>query len=239
MNPNQDDLDKMLQGDDQPVDSPAQTDGQEDTTKVEQQSSEEVEFNSLTGSTKERIRQLAREKRELQQRLEQQQNTYVPPAPGSNFKDPQEEAAIRTLADKGIALTSDVRKTVDESVNAMRWEFENGRLEGKWHGQEGTPSYVREEVESFIQSHPQYRTVPPEVVFKQFMFQDEFLDYEIKKRGNKTGQSTTFRPTKQAVAQEGMTPEYIENRLQQPDGRQWYDEHLDEINAVLKNMSQA
>lgn len=240
MNPNQDDLDRMLQGDDQPVDSPAQTDGQEDATKVEQQSSEEVEFNSLTGSTKDRIRQLARRAREAEQRLEQfpANNMIVPPAPNSNFKDPQEEAAIRTLADKGIALTSDVRKTVDESVNAMRWEFENGRLESKWHGQEGTPSYVREEVESFIQSHPQYRTVPPEVVFKQFMFSDEFLDYEIKRRGNKTGQSTTFRPTKQAVAQEGMTPEYIEQRLQQTDGRQWYDEHLDEINAVLQKMGQ-
>lgn len=241
MNPNQDDLDRMLQGTDQPVDSPAQTDGQEgDTTQpVEQQSPEEVEFNSLTGSTKDRIRQLAREKRELQQRLEQQQQTYVPPAPNSNFRDPQEEAAIRTLADKGIALKDDVRRTVDESVNAMRWEFENGRLESKWHGQEGTPSYVREEVESFIQSHPQYRAVPPEVVFKSFMFPDEFLDYEIKRRGTKTTQSTTYRPTKQAVAQEGMTPEYIEQRLQQPDGRQWYDEHLDEINAVLSKMGQA
>lgn len=239
MNPNQDDLDRMLQGTDQDLDSPAQTDDQGDTTKVEQQSPEEIEFNNLTGSTKERIRQLARDKRELTQRLEQQTNTVVPPAPNSNFRDPQEEAAIRTLADKGIALTTDVRKTVDESVNAMRWEFENGRLESKWNGQEGTPSYVREEVESFIQSHPQYRTVPPEVVFKSFMFPDEFLDYEIKKRGNKTPSSTTFRPTKQAVAQEGMTPEYIEQRLQQPDGRQWYDEHLDEINAVLQKMGQA
>lgn len=243
MNPNQDDLDRMLQGDDQGPASPAQTEDQGDPTQtVEQQSPEEVEFNSLTGSTQDRIRQLAKSKRELQIQLEQSRNApqgFVPPAPNSNFRDPQEEAAIQTLSNKGIATDEKVDKKLSEGINAVRWEFEQGRLESKWHGQSDTPQYVREEVESFIQAHPQYRAVPPEVVFKSFMFPDEFLDFEIKKRGTKTGQTSTLRPTKQPVAQEGMTPEYIEQRLQQPDGRQWYDEHLDEINNVLKNMSPA
>jgi hypothetical protein len=241
MNPNQDDLDRMLQGDDQAPASPAQTEDQGDTTQtVEQQSPEEVEFNSLSGSTQDRIRKLAKDKRELQTQLEQSRmNTYVPPAPNSNFRDPQEEAAIRTLADKGITTDDKLNKVVDERINAVRWELEQGRLESKWHGQQDTPQYVREEVESFIQAHPQYRAVPPEVVFKNFMFPDEFIDFEIERRGTKTGQTTTLRPTKQPVAQEGMTPEYIEQRLQQPDGRQWYDEHLDEINNVLKNMQPA
>lgn len=242
MNPNQDDLDRMLQGNDQNPVSPAQNDDQGDPTQiVEQQSPEEVEFNSLTGSTQERIRQLARSKRELQNQLEQQRvpQGFVPPAPNSNFRDPQEEAAIQTLANKGIATDAKVNKLLDERINAVRWELEQGRLESKWHGQQDTPAYVKDEVESFIQAHPQYQSVPPEVVFKSFMFPDEFLDYEIKRRGTKTGQTSTLRPSKQPVAQEGMTPEYIEQRLQQPDGRQWYDEHLDEINAVLSKMSQA
>lgn len=240
MNP-QDDLDRMLQGDDQAPASQAQTIDQGDAsdTTGDQQSPEEVEFNSLTGSTQERIRRLARDKRELLTQLEQAKNipnNFVPPAPGSNFRDPQEEAAIRTLSDKGIATDEKVNKVVDDRFNQIRWELEQNRLESKYVGRNDEPQYVREEVEAFIQSHPQYRAYAPEDVFKVKMFPDEFLNIELTKRGVKSKQTSTLKPTKQAVAQEGMTPEYIESRLQQPDGRQWYDEHLDEINNVLKNM---
>lgn len=238
MNPNQDDLDRMLQGDDQNPASPAQTiDQGDDLQQQDQQSPEEVEFNNLTGSTQERIRKLARDKRELLTQLEQQKNAYIPPAPNSNFRDPQEQAAIQTLADKGIATDEKVSKYVDEKYNAIRWELEQNRLESRYSGAKGEPQYVREEVESFIQQHPQYRAYAPEDVFKSKMFPDEFLNMELQKRGVKSKQTSTMRPTKQAVAQEGMTPEYIEQRLQQPDGRQWYDDHLDEINAVLSKMN--
>ncbi len=50
----------MLQGDDTAPASPAQTEGQ----PIEQQSDEEVEFNSLSGSAQERVRELVRRARE-------------------------------------------------------------------------------------------------------------------------------------------------------------------------------
>lgn len=237
MNPNQDDLDRMLQGDDQNPASPAQNQDQGDDLTQDQPSPEEVEFNSLTGSTQERIRKLAKDKRDLLTQLEQKNNAYVPPAPNSNFQDPQEQAAIQTLAAKGITTDEKMNRVVDERFNAIRWELEQNRLESRYSGVKGEPQYVKEEVESFIQQHPQYRGYSPEDVFKTKMFPDEFLNLELQKRGVKSKQTATMRPTKQAVAQEGMTPEYIENRLQQPDGRQWYDEHLDEINAVLSKMN--
>lgn len=238
MNPNQDDLDRMLQGDDQNPASPAQNQDQgDDLQQQDQQSPEEVEFNSLTGSTQERIRKLAKDKRELLTQLEQQKNAYIPPAPSSNFQDPQEQAAIQTLAAKGIATDAKVDAKLDDRFNAIRWELEQNRLESRYVGKGDEPQYVREEVESFIQQHPQYRSYAPEDVFRYKMFPDEFMNVELTKRGVKSKQTSTMRPTKQAVAQEGMTPEYIESRLQQPDGRQWYDDHLDEINAVLSKMN--
>ena len=71
------------------------------------------------------------------------------------------------------------------------------------------------------------------------MFPNEFLDYEIKKRGSKTGQTATFKPTKQSVQQEqGMSVEYIMERTdlsKYPDALQWQEEHKDEIDKVLQN----
>lgn len=241
MNPNQqDDLDRMLQGDDQASDSQAGTDDQGSDDNQNQTDPEAVEFNSLNGSTQDRIRKLARDKKELAEKLQSfQQNPFaaVPPAPNSGFRDPQEEAAIQTLADKGIATDEKVNKIVDSKYNEIRWELEQNKLESKYTGAQGEPQYVREEVEAFIQTHPQYRGYAAEDVFRHKMFSDEFLNVELQKRGTKTGRTQTLRPTKAAVAQEGMTPEYIEQRLQQPDGRQWYDEHLTEINAALSKMN--
>ena len=239
MNP-QDDLDRMLQGDDQPG-SPAKQDQGVDLQQQDSTTPEEVEFNSLPGSTQDRIRKLARDKRDLLAQLEQtktQGPSLVPPAPGGY--NPQDQIALKTLSDKGVALKDDVKREIAESNNALRWQLENGRLEGKWHGQENTPAYVQEEVESFIQAHSEYRSVPPEVVFKSFMFPQEFLDYEIKKRGSKTGQTATFKPTKQSVQQEqGMSVEYIMERTdlsKYPDALQWQEEHKDEIDKVLQTM---
>lgn len=241
-----DELDMMLQGDDPNLASQAQNGGQgDDQSKPQadgQQTPEEIEFNSLSGSTQDRIRRLAKDKRDLSERLANLErngggNQYIPPAPGSPFVDPNEQAAIQTLASKGIATDEKVSKFVDDRFNRLRWEFEQQRLEGKYQGQSGEPQYVREEVEDFISSHPQYQNYAPEDVFKYKMFPDEFMNLELQKRGTRTGQSSTLRPTKTNVQQESMTPEYIEQRMQQPDGRQWYDEHLDEINATLSKMN--
>jgi len=243
MNP-QDDLDRMLQGDDQIPASPAQIDDQGDSTQVvDQQSPEEIEFNSLTGSTKERIRALAREKRDLQIQVEQFRNNpinnVIPPAPNSAFRDPQQEAALQTLANYGVATDEKVDKKLDDRINSMRWEIEQGRLESKYSGSKGEPQYVREEVETFIQSHPQYRTYAPEDVFKYKMFPDEFTNLEVQKQGGKPKQTSTFKPTKAAAQPEGLSLEYIMERMdlsKHSDALQWQDEHKAEIDKVLQNM---
>lgn len=239
-----DDLDKMLQGDDQPADPLSENNDQGDGSENTQTPTpEEVEFNNLSGSTQERIRKLARDKRELTEKLQsfqQNQTGFVPPAPGSNFRDPNEELAIRTLEQKGIATKDGVNQIVGDKFNEIRWEMEQNRLETKYSGNSNEPQYVREEVEAFIQEHPQYRTYAPEDVFKYKMFPDEFTNIEVQRRGTgKTGgRGQNLRPTKSPNPQEAMTPEYIEQRLQQPDGRQWYDDNLEKINAVLSKMGQ-
>jgi hypothetical protein len=178
----------------------------------------------------------------LKTRLENlERQSYVPPAPGSDFVDPQEQAALQALSAKGVATDAKVQKVVDDKFNLLRWEMRQQALSSRYTGQNGEPKYDREEVEDYIRAHPKYQGYDAEDVFRDHMFRDEFLGLELAKKGQtvNTGRSQTLRPTRTQQREEAMTPESIEARLQQPDGRQWYDEHLDEINAVLAKMSQA
>lgn len=229
-----DDLDTMIQGDDQTSATPAGNEGQQtDSNEVrplEQQTEEEVEFNKLSGSTQDRIRELARRARDAELRAEAP--AYVPPAPNSLL--PDQKQALETLSQFGVATDEKVDQKINAGLNALRWDAEQVRLEGKYSGSDGSPSYVREEVEDYIRKHPQYQGYQAEDVFKYKMFPDEFLNQEISK-GSKTGSTSTLRPTRANVMQESLTPEFIEKRLQEPDGQQWYEEHLEEINKVVAN----
>lgn len=241
-----DDLDVMLQGQDQAQASQAQKEGQgDDSTQgqpIEQQTPEEIEFNNLSGSAQERIKKLVQDKRDLSQRLTnlERQGGFVPPAPGSTYRTPEVEDAVRKLSDVGLATKDEVTKTVDERLNVLRWEQEQARLEGKYDGSNG-PQYVREEVEDFIQSHPQYRGYAAEDVFRDKMFRDDFIDLELSKRGSKTGRSSTLKPTSRAASTEpSLTPEYIADRTdlkKYPDALEWQEEHRHEIDKVLSQMS--
>lgn len=237
----------MLQGDDQASASQAQNDQVNDSTQgtpVDQQTPEEVAFNSLSGNAQERFRRIIREKNEYAQRLanlEKMGGQSVPPAPNSSFTSPDERQALETLASKGIATDEKVDRKLDERLNLLRWEMEQTRLEGKYPGKkDGEPAYVREEVEEFIRAHPKYAGYSPEDVFRDYMFRDEFLNLELQRRGSRTGQTQTLRPTSRMVTQEqGLTPEYIAKRTdikEYPDAVQWQEEHREEIDKVLSQM---
>lgn len=243
-----DELDMMLQGDDQSQGSQPQQSGPVDDSNtgqpLEQQTPEEIEFNSLTGSTQDRIRRLVKDKRELMQRMEATPTQqYIPPAPNSNFVTPEEEAAIRTLSQKGLSTDAKVDAKIDDRLNMLRWDMRQQSLESRYTGANGEPQYVREEVEDFIRSHPQFSGYDPEDVFKDKMFRGEFLNLELQKRstGPRTGQTQTLRPTsRQATAEQGLTPEFIAERTdikKYPDALEWQEEHRQQIDAVLSQMS--
>lgn len=231
-----DELDQLLQGtDDQSSASPAQTEGQQtDFGKqkaTEQQTEEEVEFNKLPGHTQERVRELLRRAKDAETRLAASVS-YIPPAPNTLASDQQQ--AINTLSQFGIATDEKVDKKLAEGLNSLRWDMEQTRLSQKYVGTGGEPQYVREEVEDYIRNHPQYQGYAPEDVFRYKMFPDEFLNLELQKGSPKT-KTSSIKPTKAETRQEALTPEYIEERLKQPDGQQWYENNLDEINNVVKN----
>ncbi len=221
----------MLQGaDDQTPAPPANQGGQPAVTPLE--TPEEVEYNSLTGSTQERIRKLIADKNAAEERA---QNVYVPPAPLTP-QNPDVQDAVRKLSDVGIATQEGVNRTVDEKLNQIRWENEMSRLQSNYSGKNDEPQFDRVEVEDYIRTHPQFLGYAPEDVFKFKMHTPEEFVVE-----NKTKRSSSLRPTKQQAPENALTVEYIADRTNSakyPDAREWQEEHKAEIDKVLGTMTE-
>jgi hypothetical protein len=205
-------------------------------------SAEEVAFNSLKGSTQERIRTLANranlastaieEVERLKQEMEALKLQRMAPAPNPDVQD-----AVSKLDTFGVATKSWSEKTIDEKVDqklsGILYKLEMDRLEGKHGGSDGLPAFDRSEYEAFVNANPKYRAYDPEDVYQK-MFEEEIQDAKFKGQGTRQpGKQPTLRPTRTRVQEEAMTPEYIEKRLQQPDGRTWYEQNRDKINAVV------
>lgn len=236
------DEDQKLQGaDDQTPASPADQGGQDDkqadqVIPLVNQTPEEVEFNNLSGNTQERVRELVKRAKDAEDRVAvAAQNTYVPPAP-TTPESPDVRDAVRKLSEVGIATKDEVEQTVNEKLNAIRWENEMNRLSTTYAGSDGAPQFDRSEVEDYIRTHPQFYGYAPEDVFRFKMHSpDEFAGGERPQ----TKRAPSMRPTKQQSPQNAMTVEYIAERTdvnKYPDAREWQEEHKDDIDKVLKQM---
>jgi hypothetical protein len=240
-----DDLDDMLKGEDEktPSVSPAgnKTHGNEPGEPIEgagQQTPEEVEFNSLKGSAKERFREMFRRAREAEEKAANapayQPNYNPAPQPNVQVKD-----AVDKLSAVGIATDEKVDKKISESIGGLRYQFELERLATRYNGEDGTPKFEKDEYEDYVSRHPEYRGYLPEDVFHDKMYREEFRDFESQRVQRSNQGTKTLRPTKNMAPSEALTPESIEARLKEPDGREWYEKHLSEINRVVGKMPTA
>lgn len=232
-----DDIDRMLQGEDTPNASQAEQGQQDDSIqRIEQHPEEEVEWNTLSGSAQERFRTaFARAKAaedELLRERSLSRQQPVPQAPDPVTGDQRQ--ALETLSKFGVATDEKVDQKVNEATNRILRDLKDRELSSRYSGSNGEPQYVPEEVEDFVSRHPQYKAYDREDVFKFKMFPDEFLSMQ-KKQQPSNPRSPQLRPTKQVQRQDALTPEYIEARLKQPDGDDWYEANKAEINKVVTN----
>lgn len=226
-----DELDAMLQGDDSSSVPPAGTTGQQDDSirKIEQQTEEEVEFNGLSGSARERFEEMYKRAKEAENKLGQQQQTYVPPAP--NTLAPDQKQALETLSQYGVATDEKVDKKLSEEFNRLRWDMENQRLESTYSGKNGEPQYKKEEVEDYIRNHPQYSGYAAEDVFKFKMFPDEFSN--MQQKGSSSQRSSSLRPTRsQVMSEDVITAENVEEMVKS-HSQEWYNENQEAINKAV------
>lgn len=241
-----DDLDALLQGKDEDTSSVSQTEIKTQATDssnpieggAEQQEPEEAEWRSLKGPTQDRIKRLIQEKKAQEAenaRLRSAVGTVPPPPPGyGGQSDPNVQDAVRKLDQVGLATKDFVKESVDQSVGNLRWQFEIERLESKYSGDDGRPKFDREEYQDYIGRHPEYRSYLPEDVYDK-MYHEELHDWDSQQTGGKVlSRNKTLRPTRTTSGgEEPLTPELIEARLREPDGRAWYEKNIEKINTVL------
>jgi|ERR1035437_105998 hypothetical protein len=224
---------------------------------AEGQSPEEVFFNSLSGNSQERFRKAFRSVSEKESLLEttgkeaeywkkmalDNSNMTPPPPPGQgsgsiSADDPQVKEAVTKLRGIGLATQEDVDKKISEGLNGIRYQYELERLEKSYDGGDGRPQFDKLEYENFIKSHPQYGSYFPEDVY-QIMFKDELVDWEVDNRSDSTpSKSKSLKPSKASTQQsDQLTPEYIEDKLRQPGGREWYEKNIDKVNETLGRLA--
>lgn len=228
-----DPIDDMLRDGDQPGASPAPNDGQPTDPNAGQQPDEEVEFNKLSGSAQERIREMWRRARTAEEERDtlRQQQPNVPPAPQLDANT-QQRQALETLDQAGVATKDFTKREVTQGIAEIKLELRNQNLVQKY--MDAPVQFNPDEIEDYKRTHPQYASYDPEDVFLYKMYPDEFAN----QRQTQTKRSSNIRPTKQMQRQDALTPEYIEERLKQPDGDEWYEKNKDEINKVVYNHTQ-
>lgn len=206
---------------------------------------EEVAFNSLKGSTQDRVRTLAQRANEatrLQTEIEQMRSENealkLRSMQPNLQQNPDVQDAVSKLDNFGVATKTFVDKRIKDEVNqslsGIIWKMEMDRLEGKHSGSDGLPAFDRAEYEAYVNANPQYRNYTPEDIYSK-MYEDEIFDARVKGIGTRPSgrQTPNIRPTRTRIQEDAMTPDYIERRLQQPDGRQWYEQNKEKINAVV------
>lgn len=242
-----DDIDTMLQSEEErthsasPAGNKTQVDDSTDpNVGSEQQTPEEIEWNSLKGGTRTRIEKILEEKRIAETERDALKTArFVPPPPPmyANQPNPDVQDAVRKLSDVGIATDDKVERKINESLGALRYEYELERLGSKYSGNDGRPAFSRSEYEDYISRHAEYRGYLPEDVYGK-MYSEELRDWEFQNLNSKQSSgSKTLRPMRTTSTEEPLSPEVIEQRLKEPDGAKWYDKNIDKINAILGRMS--
>ena len=212
--------------------------------KTQPKTSDTPEWDSLKGSTQDRIKQLIQERDEARRKYKEDLANQAQ----TSFNQSSEEAkkpeattaefqqAVDKLKEVGKFVTEDKLQQIQDRMVLDR---AHDRLEGKYQGSGSLPKYIREEVEDFARRKGIYDM---DVAF-QTLYRDEFLDHEVAKRLDKGGNKTSYteKPkTSSATKEQPMTREYIQKKLAGPKAEAYafYDKHKETIEQVIKQASQ-
>ena len=193
----------------------------------DQKTSEEIIWDSLKGTTQDRIKELIQERDDYKEKLAQQDSqrvtqTYQPPNQTTQtYADDEVDRAVATLKEKGKFATQDDLYAL---VNQVKMERDHDRLESKYDGSDGLPKYDKEEVRDYMDKKAKLGNYigDPEAAFRNMYF-DEFVDAGRKQMKKKPAY-TSEKPTASSTTSrnEPMTLESFRAELNSPEGREKY-----------------
>lgn len=202
-------------------------------------SPEEVAWNNLKGGTQDRIKSILNERDEYRaqtERLNQFVRTNNPFQQTANMNQstPEVQNAVQKLSEVGIATDEKVDQKINQRIGNLIYNFELEKLESRYDGANGLPKFDRSEYQDFVTRNPKYQNYQPEDVYQK-MYEEEILDAKVKSYKANPGQSTTssLRPSRTTVREEQWSNEWLDNRMKQSDGLEWYSKNKDKVNNWL------
>ncbi|MDD4984696.1 MAG: hypothetical protein PHQ43_02730 [Dehalococcoidales bacterium] len=201
------------------------------------------EWESLKGSTQERIRQLLQER----DRAREEAEKWRKQSPGSSQLSEASELQGQSRLPEREDLTEEQRQAFDilknkfgvvtqKDLQALKdrlaLDGEHSRLERSYDGSDGRPKYDRVEVEDWMRKHPGIYV--PEVAYKM-MYEEELGDWSLRQAG-RTKKSAPYseKPKSSATNKtEPLSVESIRQRLNKPDGPEWWEKNRERILPLL------
>lgn len=215
--------------------------------KNQQRTSDMPEWDSLKGSTQDRIKQLIQErddsKRKYEEALLNKANDSFNQSQDSNKEVEQTSAefqqAVKNLEKVGKFVTEEkLQQLLQPKLDRLTLDRAHDKLEDKYQGSTTLPKYIREEVEDYAKKKGIWDL---DVAFKD-MYHDEFLDYEIAQRSGEVKKTPyTEKPkTSSATKEEPMNLDYIKKKLAGPkaEAMSFYEKYKDTIEEVIKQSPQ-
>jgi hypothetical protein len=216
------------------------------TSPVEDVTSDEKapeEWDSLTGKTKERIQKIIQEKnealdkmRQVEERLGALEKKEPIPMPALEPKvdlstpNQEEMAALSRLKQLGIITREELEKRereLEQKFEAKRsrdyLDKVHEKLEQKY-SKGGFPAYDRQEIESLMSETGTY---DPEYQYER-KYRDEIRSLELKTISTQQ-QPHTERTKSKISGTQPWTPETLQDRLRQPDGKEFFIKNKDKI----------
>lgn len=210
------------------------------------------DWNSLDGKSQDRFQSLANKKKEAEklakdesqkrEKLEIELKTLkdaqrVPmPSRTKPKMSQEEETAYKRMTEIGVANQEYVDKKVDERVRAIedRIYFDNlhTKLEDEIKSKKGYPSYDRSEIESYMKAK---QIFDPKAAYRD-LYYDEIVATEATK--NKSNKNVTTEKTASRIgSQSPWTKQAVQDRLNQPDGKQWFIKNRDKLLKMQGSLS--
>lgn len=226
----------------QPGITTPESSGDDSPQGAPQASPEEAAWNNLKGGTQDRIKQLISERNSEAAKAERL-NSYITNMNQTQQYQPQTpeapnlevENARKVLTNIGFPTNDTVDQKIQQQFGNLVYNMTLDKLEGRYDGSNG-PKFDKTEYQDFVTRNPKYSAYDPEDVYKYHMYPEEVKEAQLRTNTGR-GQSATssLRPTRTTVREEQWSPDWIENRMKQSDGLEWYSKNKDKVNNFLQS----
>lgn len=205
------------------------------------------EWGSLDGRSQDRFQkmialknQALREAQEAKQELERVRSSApgfvpMPAKPATADASEDERLAASRLQELGFLTKDELAKEREKIRSEIQAERDRELLDRKHeslkekYSKNGYPAYDEQEVEAFMQREGIYN---PDVAYRE-LYRQEVIQIEANKiAGDGRDANRPLRTKPKSGGEDVWTPERLQERLRQPDGKEFYLKNVDKINAL-------